>query len=252
MAKYNYTHPPPPFIPVCVTPLPYRLPPSPSSPHPHTHSSALHSPKSRHVCLIVSENRCRKTAIRASSPCFCSFSLCMAVSTLSPQFVSVMLYRFRLSKYERYPLDCYHSNQNVNRNPSLNSASLLFRLLGELDVLVRFWWGSSPALPPPHAAPQHFHGSASLPTSHRDEGREGEVAALHSSGIAENNSTGCPALQSMDRRSSDVSHPGTHTHTALTLSSTFLLTLTQPLLASFPRCFSPLACCTLESLEFQW
>lgn len=149
MAKYNYTHPPPPFIPVCVTPLPYRLPPSPSSPHPHTHSSALHSPKSRHVCLIVSENRCRKTAIRASSPCFCSFSLCMAVSTLSPQFVSVMLYRFRLSKYERYPLDCYHSNQNVNRNPSLNSASLLFRLLGELDVLVRFWWGSSPALPPP-------------------------------------------------------------------------------------------------------
>lgn len=66
-----------------------------------------------------------------------------------------MLYRFRLSKYERYPLDCYHSNQNVNRNPSLNSASLLFRLLGELDVLVRFWWGSSPALspPPPRSSP---------------------------------------------------------------------------------------------------
>lgn len=75
------------------------------------------------------------------------------VSTLSPQFVSVMLYRFRLSKYERYPLDCYHSNQNVNRNPSLNSAFLLFRLLGELDVLVRFWWGSSPALPPPTQLP---------------------------------------------------------------------------------------------------
>lgn len=79
-----------------------------------------------------------------------------------------------------------------------------------------------------------------------------EAAALHSSGLTENNSTGCPALRSMHRRSSDVSPPGTHTHPhtqAHTHTHThcvhplFLIppTPTRPLLASFPRCFSSLA-----------
>ena len=53
-------------------------------------------------------------------------------------------------------------------------------------------------------------------------------AALHSSSLSENNSTGCPALRSMHRRSSDVNHPATHKHTALIFSFTFLPPLHSP------------------------
>lgn len=61
---------------------------------------------------------------------------------------------------------------------------------------------------------------SSLLCSHLTE--MGEAAALQSSGFAENNSTGCPALQSMHRRSSDVNHPAeTHTPKAFQLSFTF-------------------------------
>lgn len=51
-------------------------------------------------------------------------------------------------------------------------------------------------------------------------GEEGVMAALHSSDLDENNSTGCPALQSKHRRSADVIHPGTHSLTQNTHSHT--------------------------------
>lgn len=53
---------------------------------------------------------------------------------------------------------------------------------------------------------------------------EEEASALHSSSLGESKSAGCPALQSMHRRSSDVKHgqhtciQNTHSHTVLTLS----------------------------------
>lgn len=58
-----------------------------------------------------------------------------------------------------------------------------------------------------------FHVRSLQHLAHMDE--EGVMAALHSSDLDENNSTGCPALQSKHRRSADVTHPGTHslTHT---------------------------------------
>ncbi|KAL7387035.1 hypothetical protein ABVT39_017393 [Epinephelus coioides] len=57
--------------------------------------------------------------------------------------------------------------------------------------------------------------------------------------------TGCPALQSMHRRSSDVNRSAAHTHTHTHCVHPRLLhippTPPQPLLASFPRCLNPLA-----------
>lgn len=104
---------------------------------------------------------------------------------------------------------------------------------------------SSPSLPRhPSLLP-----SISMAACHRNVSPrrvwKGELAALHSLGLAENNSTGCPALRSVHRRSSDVNH--VRVHSLLHIS----LTPTRPLLASFPRCLKLVACCTLvpEMLE---
>lgn len=98
-----------------------------------------------------------------------------------------------------------------------------------------------PEPPPPSLTPpQHFYGSTS-PQRFTQTSAKGELAALHSLGLAESNSTGCPALWSVHRRSSDVNH--VRVHSLLHIS----LTPTRPLLASFPRCLKPVACCTLVS-----
>lgn len=77
-----------------------------------------------------------------------------------------------------------------------------------MEDLTSLWRLRSP--PPPLFLPRISLRSLQR-FAERSEMRE--AAALHSSGLTENNSTGCPALRSMHRRSSDVSPPRTHTRT---------------------------------------